>query len=906
MIYIRLQKAVSHGSRRLGALGVFLWMLAIGSAHAADTLYFIATLDSHGNINQSWFSADNWYFPDGAGGWTPANKLPTSDDTAVLMTSPVQCAANSISVNTLILKGVNVVGGNFSLINLSTFSVAGSSAPAFNGSTVQVQNEYELSVGPFGGTSLFNQSTLIIDLGGFILLDPTTTLEMVGPSTLFNEGQIVMTDGTSVVFAGGTNHFSILKNAVVSGSGNTGIVNGGAPGSLLFDNNGQVRGDGGLMILSMGGVIWTNSFGVGQYATSVSNATVEILGSYVVQPGNTNKFFGPGLIWFFGNIVNGTINGEFLVGDSDPTPGTIRWDADIFGTGRMDVIGQPGAPSQFLWDGGTINAPLVLNIDGWSQLILTNVNTKRLSGATVNNGGPARWVTDTGAFTMDNGATFNNLATGSFTVENSAVLQGGAGTNLSVFNNFGLFRRTNNLNYTQFLEDTPPNPGPVFNNSGTLDVATGRLLLQGGTNTSQFNVAESARLEFQANYFQNPGAYFTGGGTNILDQTLFLNTGVGISNLNIMSPGIIDGPGDLTDQNLLIQNGNSTIQGSGALIINPNTIFNELAGANLSRNVTNGGMTFIGSAVSSGSMNANTNIFWANQPSGSVSLFQGAGFNLNYVGGPAPIFNNAGLVQNAQPSTSVSMSWAFTNSGQVSVSSNGIMAFNRGFTQTAGSTVVSNRATLTMGGSTAAAFILGGTLSGNGTINGNIVNSGTFHPGGSPGQITLNGVWTNNAAGVFAVELDGTIPGTQFSQLNNNANQTYLGGTLSVSLGGGYKPALGDSFKIYTNGTSHGVFSSLQGMHVGNGIALVPIYHSADVTLVAANDPIILAATHAGNTHSFSFQSTAGLTNVVEFTDALNPTSWQTLTTIPGDGTIKLVVDPNASVPKRFYRVRFQ
>jgi hypothetical protein len=892
---------------RVRALVIFLWSLTCFSSKAVgDTLYFIATLDSQGHINQSWFSANNWYFPNGSGGWVPANKIPTDQDTAVLTTSPVLCEANGISVNTLIVQGVNVVGGNFSLINLYTYSVAGSAAPTFTGSTVQVQNAYELSVGPFGGYSVFAQSTLTIDVGAFVLLDAGTTLNMIGPSILYDEGQIVMNSGSGLLFGGGTNQFSILPNAMVSGSGTTSIANGA--GSLLFDNNGEIRGDAGLMTIGMAGATWTNSLGVGKYSTSVSNATVEFVGSYNLQAGNTNKFFGPGLIWFFGSVANATNNGVFLVGDPDPTPGTIRWDGGAYGTGVMNIIGLPDAPSKFIWDGGSINGPLVLNIDGWSQLILTNVNTKTLSGATINNGGLARWVTDTGIFKMDNGATFNNLGTATFSVENGAQLQGGAGTNLSFFNNFGLFRKTNSVSDTQFFQDASPKPGPIFNNSGILDVVTGRLLLLGGTNSGQFNVNPGARLEYQANYAHNPGAYVTGSGTNIVDQTLFLNTSVGMSNLTIASVGIIDGPGDLTDLNLLVANGSCTLRGAGALIVNSNATFSVLSGANLGRNVTNAGLALVGSALGPGSLNANTNVFWTNLPSAVMTLFQGAVLSLNYSGNPPPIFNSAGLLQNSLPNQNASIAWAFTNSGRVSITATSLVAFTRGFTQTAGSTVVSNKATMnvTILTSAAAVSILGGTLSGNGTVNGYVVNSGTVHPGGSPGQLTFIFPFTNNASGVFAVELDGTNAVSQYSQLNHNNNHAWLGGTLDISLGGGYVPALGDSFKIYTNGTPHGAFASIQGAHVGSGVVLVPQYHSSDITLIAANDPTILSPLHTGNTSSFSFQSTSGLTNIVEFTDSLNPQNWQVLTNIAGDGSLKLVTDNAATASTRFYRIRFQ
>lgn len=890
---------------RVSALVFFFSLLSCLSSKAVgDTLYFMATLDSEGHINQSWFSANNWYFPNGSGGWVNAGKIPTDQDTAILLTSPVQCAANSISVNTLKVEGVTVVGGNFSLINLYTYSVAGSGAATFSGSTVTVQNQYELSVGPFGGFSVFAQSTLIIDVGAFVLIDSGATLNMVGPATLYNEGQIVMTDGSGVLFGGGTNQFSILPNAMVSGSGATSIANG--TGSLLFDNNGEIRGDAGLMTIGMTGATWTNSLGVGKYSTSVSNATVEFVGSYALQAGNTNKFYGPGLIWFFGSVANATNNGVFLVGDPDPVPGNIRWDGGAYGTGVMNIIGLPGSPSRFIWDGGSINGSLTLNIDGWSQLILTNVNTKTLSSATINNGGLARWVTDTGVFKMDNGAKFNNLATGVFSIENSAQLQGGAGTNLSFFNNSGVFRKTNNVNDTQFFQDASPNPGPVFNNNGMLDVAIGRLLLLGGTNSGQFNVASGARLEHQANYTHNPGAYVTGSGTNIVDQTLLLNAPVAISNLTVASAGTVDGPGDLTALNLLLVNGSGTLRGAGALTVNSNAIFSVPSGANLSRNVTNAGLTLVGSTLGPGSLNAGTNVFWTNLPWAAMTLFQSAGLNINYGGAPAPILNNAGLIQNALPNQNASIAWIFTNSGQVSITSTSLLAFTHGFTQTAGSTVISNKATLNLSGTSSTAFVLGGTLSGNGTVSGGVVNSGTVHPGGSPGLLNIGNSFTNDANGVVAVELDGTTAVSQYSQLNNNGNQAWLGGKLSISLGGGYVPALGDSFKIYTNGNPHGAFASIQGAHVGSGVVLVPQYHASDITLVTANDPTIISPAHNGNTSSFSYQSTTGLTNVVEFTDSLNPQNWQVLTTIPGDGSLKLVTDNAATVSTRFYRVRFQ
>jgi hypothetical protein len=55
----------------------------------------------------------------------------------------------------------------------------------------------------------------------------------------------------------------------------------------------------------------------------------------------------------------------------------------------------------------------------------------------------------------------------------------------------------------------------------------------------------------------------------------------------------------------------------------------------------------------------------------------------------------------------------------------------------------------------------------------------------------------------------------------------------------------------------------------------------------------------------FQFDSQAGATYVVRYTTTLTNPNWQTLTTVPGDGTRKLVTDAITALP-RFYRVNSQ
>ncbi|HET7624687.1 MAG TPA: hypothetical protein VFM25_05420, partial [Verrucomicrobiae bacterium] len=354
---------------------------------SADTLYFYGT-----SSNQNWFSQDNWYYS--ISREDPADHLPGSEDTVILMTSPVLIGPNSVSVNTMIIEGVAVGGGDISVLTLRSEFVSGSPGTSFNDSTVHIQNEWDI----YSGATL-NNSTVDLDLGAFILLEPGSssgnTDLSVNNSTIYNEGQIVLTDQSGITFASGTNHFSILPNAVVSGSGNSYVINNGNAGSIvIFDNNGTVRADAGTLSITLAGTVWTNSLGTGKYTTSATNAVLEFFNAFTLNAGNTNRFNGPGLIWFYNN-VSGVVNGKFQVGESNVVPGKVQFDGSFSGTGSVQVAGTTALPSQLIWDNGTISG-LPVNIDAKSQLLVTNASTKTLSGGVINNAGSTTWTNDTG------------------------------------------------------------------------------------------------------------------------------------------------------------------------------------------------------------------------------------------------------------------------------------------------------------------------------------------------------------------------------------------------------------------------------------------------------------------------------------------------------------------------------
>jgi uncharacterized repeat protein (TIGR01451 family) len=88
-----------------------------------------------------------------------------------------------------------------------------------------------------------------------------------------------------------------------------------------------------------------------------------------------------------------------------------------------------------------------------------------------------------------------------------------------------------------------------------------------------------------------------------------------------------------------------------------------------------------------------------------------------------------------------------------------------------------------------------------------VSNGGNVNPGLSPGGLTINGLYSQAASGVLNIELQGTTPITQYDQLTVTGSAT-LGGTMNVTLIGGFVPADGDVFDVVTFGSSTGTFAT--------------------------------------------------------------------------------------------------
>jgi hypothetical protein len=67
--------------------------------------------------------------------------------------------------------------------------------------------------------------------------------------------------------------------------------------------------------------------------------------------------------------------------------------------------------------------------------------------------------------------------------------------------------------------------------------------------------------------------------------------------------------------------------------------------------------------------------------------------------------------------------------------------------------------------------------------------------------------------------------------------------------------------------------------------------------------PIIYAATKIGTNFVFSFQADLGQPYKVQYVNSLSAPSWQTLTTVNGNGGVETVTNPATGSTEEFFRV---
>jgi len=119
----------------------------------------------------------------------------------------------------------------------------------------------------------------------------------------------------------------------------------------------------------------------------------------------------------------------------------------------------------------------------------------------------------------------------------------------------------------------------------------------------------------------------------------------------------------------------------------------------------------------------------------------------------------------------------------------------------------------------------GGLLGGNGSLGGNLLNSGTVSPGdspGTPGTLTVNGNYTQTASGTLRIEIAGTAP-RQFDLLAVGGHAS-LAGTLQLRSLGNFQLQVGDNLTFLTaRGGVSGTFITVLNPFISNTLVKAEI-----------------------------------------------------------------------------------
>ncbi len=189
-----------------------------------------------------------------------------------------------------------------------------------------------------------------------------------------------------------------------------------------------------------------------------------------------------------------------------------------------------------------------------------------------------------------------------------------------------------------------------------------------------------------------------------------------------------------------------------------------------------------------------------------------AGLTTNTAAGSLRLLNGASLTTSAS---------SFDNRGSLTIGSGSTLTVGGGYLTAGASVIDGSLITNTVTVDPA------GTLSGSGTVTGNVVNNGQVRPGSPLGSLSINGSYTQASTGRLEIEIGGTIAGSRYDRLSVSGPAT-LNGSLAVRLANGFGPTTGQHYEVMNFANHAGAFSEVTGLSQGR----FPLF---DLTVNAAN-----------------------------------------------------------------------
>ncbi|MCC6427714.1 MAG: hypothetical protein IT435_12950 [Phycisphaerales bacterium] len=686
----------------------------------------------------------------------------------------------------VLLRTANITGGQFTSAGNGYFTQAGNShavltnvtshAPVYipDGHTLRFQTAFTntniltMQSSYYGSTFLVQGGDLSLSGGGTISLSNhggNYIYGVTGDLKLTNEDNLIAGSGNL-----GYNQLTLVNNATFRAVGSSGLVVNPTDAGGCDNNNLMEAAPGGRLYLdgagfnNVDGTIHAADTGIVFFRTaSITGGQLTADGSgYFTQAGNSNAV-----------LTDVTSHAPVYIPDAH----TVRFQNTFVNTDILTMQSSYYGTTFFVQNGD-------LTLSGGGTISLSNHGANYVYAAT----GDLKLINQDNLITGSGNFGYNQL-----TIVNNDTIQAAGNSGLVVNPN-----DAGGVDNNALMEASPGGrlylDGPGFDNTdGTIHAADdGIVFLRTAGITGGQLTADGSGYFTQAG---NSNAVLTGVTSNapfyIPDaHTVRFNNTFTNNNAVIMQSSYY-GTTFLLDSN-------TTLTGNGVITLS-NHGSNYIYGANGNIVLTNNGNTINGC----GNIGHNQLVI-VNGPTGKIISDVSGGMNINpsNTGG----FTNQGLLHVVGTGIVNLNDGPFTTSGTVIVDAARKLDRTAGdFIQTGGATFANGEIEVDNNNY----LLQGGSLGGTGLVDSNVINSaGALAPGNSPGALTIEGNYTQEAGGEMTIEIGGKNPG-EFDKLAITGNAT-LAGVLRLSNFNGYFAEHGEQVTILTTtGSLNGEFDQV-------------------------------------------------------------------------------------------------
>jgi hypothetical protein len=873
----------------LAAIGGAL--TAEGRAGATITCNYYWT----GHNSSEWTTKANWSTTNGGGA---SSTLPNSSSTVCMSTSP---GTSSVAVTTTVTVGAIEFAATNTVTPQITISgeltVQSTSTPSTIAVVTDDGSYFEMygpvSVGNFVGENgadidgLASNAKLTLTGTSSVQSGSTLYIGYKGDLAVLNTGSFSIPSGASTYSYGS----SAFENSGTITMGNDTNMTGEASASVTNDQVGTVHFTGGVNGAHIDTPITNDG------TLSAANGTLDLSNNAdLLGPDAVATTTGSGRVTLSGTAMPSTASPASIAGLT-LSGGTLSSGDFVLPTGTTATIGDTNSGNGSLdaanlevQSGATLSIPLdytfyfysasTLTNDGGVHFQTTNSTTSVVPLYDADNSGNDV-VNNADGTILDTGTATGQIVTCGVPITNAGTIQvSGSGTI--------------NLDGAVTLDPTSQVVTPTSVIGGvTMPNGQGVVAL---TDTAQPNAGVNGSLDgFTINSGTLTGA--SGAGHFVVDPGSFFFVGCPTGGCNATSEANADvvnsGTIIVETDNTWYFTGSSTLENDGLISMTNSSYFydEDTSVTNLLTNQSDGTITYKGTndTETAGIEMALVNHGTINVPDGVLNVYltiatlttngnlsQGTWnatgiINItdlyNATTLPTVLTNYAtitlstanGIYGDLQVDGTSVMTSLRTNDGSITsdvnttagngITNNGMIEVQNGatlktpsYTQNRKSpsvTIIDKGATLKAGSGAGAIAVKAGTLTGAGTLMGNVTNSGNgtvlapAATGGAP--LTITGSYATKAGSTTAVQIGGTsTPGVGYGQIAVSGAVS-LAGNLTATIVNGFSPSAGTSVPVVTGHPVGGFFTSVSGTALSGGHAFSATYSSTAVNLVVAS-----------------------------------------------------------------------